>query len=437
VFTIVTLASLLLTPFELPQGEDRDAKVRNDRKAFEGSTAWIYNDLEDGIRVARAAGRPVLVVFRCIPCEACQQFDDDVARRDPVIRDLLELYVCVRIPQGNAIDLTRFQFDFDQSFAVVLMNPDGTIYGRFGTRSQRPEREDISLLGLRAALAEALHYHSDYERYKPLLVGKQVRQSRYKTPLDYPSLSTRYPTTLDYAGSVAKSCVHCHQIRDAERLVYRETIGTIPDEVLYPYPDPGVLGLAMDPREKATVLSVAQGSAAEEAGLRVGDEIDSLEGQPLLSIADLQWVFHNARSTAHLVAQVRRAGKPTTITINLKEGWRRGDISWRTTTWDLRRMALGGMRLDALTEPERGQLGAPEAGMALRVRHVGQFGDHARAKQAGIEQADIIVGFDGLSGRMTESDLLGHLLQKRRPGDEVAVELLRFGQKRTVRLLIK
>ena len=29
----------------------RDTKVRNDRKAFEASKDWIYNDLAEGIRV--------------------------------------------------------------------------------------------------------------------------------------------------------------------------------------------------------------------------------------------------------------------------------------------------------------------------------------------------------------------------------------------------
>ena len=88
--------------------------------------------------------------------------------------------------------------------------------------------------------------------------------------------------------------MHCHQIREAERLVYRTAREPIPDEVLFPYPDPDVLGLKMDPKEMATVGRVAPGSLAGRAGLRPGDEIVTLAGQPLLSIADLQWVLHNA-----------------------------------------------------------------------------------------------------------------------------------------------
>jgi hypothetical protein len=62
--------------------QDRDTKVRNDRENFQTSQEWIYNNLDQGVRAAKASGKPLLVVFRCIPCEACQEFDDDVARRD-------------------------------------------------------------------------------------------------------------------------------------------------------------------------------------------------------------------------------------------------------------------------------------------------------------------------------------------------------------------
>ena len=250
---------LMMSSFSLAQ--DRDAKVRHDRETFRASQDWIYNDLDEGVRAAKASDKPLMVVFRCIPCEACQEFDDDVARRDPIIRDLLDQFVCVRIVQANTIDLTHFQHDFDQSFAVYLMHPDLTIYGRFGTRSERPEEEDISLEGLRKAMEAALRMHQDYDAVKASLEAKQVQSSRYKTPRDYPSLSGKYGTALNYEGKVAKSCMHCHQIREAERRVYRSAGEPIPDEVLFPYPDPQVLGLKMDPKEMAKVERVTPGIA--------------------------------------------------------------------------------------------------------------------------------------------------------------------------------
>ncbi len=379
--------------------QDRDAKVRNDRKAFQASTDWIYNNLDEGIKAAQAADKPLLVVFRCIPCEACQEFDDDVARRDPIIRDLLDEFVCVRIVQANTIDLTRFQHDFDQSFAAYLMNPDLTIYGRFGTRSGRPEHEDISLEGLRKAMAEGLRMHKAYAAVKPSLAGKQPRPVRFKTPLEYPSLAGKYQETINYTENTARSCMHCHQIRDAEREYYHSKREPLPDEVLFPYPDPSVLGLTMNPKEMATITGVVARSVADRAGLQKGDAIVALAGQPLLSIADLQWVLQITPATAQLVAGVRRDLETRQVTLDLATGWREGDISWRTSTWTLRRMAFGGMKLEDLGDEERRQAKLPPDTMALRAQHVGQFGDHALAKKAGFLQGDILIAFDGHNER--------------------------------------
>jgi hypothetical protein len=406
--------------------------VLHDRKAFQGSRDWIYNDLTRAIRVSKETRKPLVVVFRCIPCEACQKFDDDVARRDPIIRDLLDEFVCVRIPQANAMDLSHFQFDFDLSFAVFFTDFDLTIYGRFGTRSGRTEEEDISLHGLRKAMAEALRMHKSAELIKPTLAGKQVKPSRFATPRDFPDLAGRYNAELDYEGTVVQSCIHCHQIRDAERRLYRARHELFPDQVLYPYPDPEVVGLKLDPAQMATIERVESGSSAALDGFRPGDEIVSLDGQRLLSIADFQWVLHNAPATAKLPAEVRRSGTTVSLTLNLHDGWRRGNLSWRTTSWPLRQVAFGGMKLDNVSDQDRLQASIPQGRMALKVGYVGQHGEHAIAKRAGFERGDIIVSFDGKDGPATESDLIDYTLRQKHPGDTVAVTLLRNGTRKTL-----
>ncbi|HZW33469.1 MAG TPA: Trx7/PDZ domain-containing (seleno)protein [Isosphaeraceae bacterium] len=412
--------------------QDRDTKVRNDRKAFADSQDWIYNNLAEGVRAARETHKPLMVVFRCIPCEACQEFDDDVARRDPIIRDLLDQFVCVRIVQANTMDLTHFQFDFDLSLAVFFVDADLTIYGRFGTRSGRPEEQDISLEGLRKAMVEALRMHRNAAIVKPSLAGKQARPSRFQTPRDYPSLSGRYRAELDYAGSVARSCIHCHQIRDAERRLARSSGKRFSDEVLYPYPDPEVVGLKLNPREMATIERVTAGSSADRDGFRPGDAIVALDGQPLLSIADLQWVLHNAPATAKLPARVRRDGSLIDLTMTLNEGWRRGNISWRPTSWQLRQLGLGGMKLDDVKDEDRRQAKIPPDRMALKIAHVGEFGEHAVAKRAGLQRGDILVSFDGIDRRMTESQLLDYTLRQKHRGDLVALTVLRDGMRKTL-----
>ena len=108
--------------------------------------------------------------------------------------------------------------------------------------------------------------------------------------------------------------------------------------MLFPYPHPKSLGLILDP-QRATVLRVEKDSPAARAGFQPGDQILKLQGQPLLSIADVQWVLHQtAPEAVSLVADVTRGDRTVELTLTLPAGWRqRNDISWRASTyrvWD-------------------------------------------------------------------------------------------------------
>src|SRR5439155_24947888 len=154
----------------------------------------------------------------------------------------------------------------------------------FGSRSDRKDAaKDISMEGFRKALIAALDLHKRYPANKALLAGKQPRPTRFSTPESFPSLTGKYKPTLDYEGKVVQSCMHCHQIRDAELRLFRDAGKPVPDEVLYPWPMPQTVGLTLDPRTRAAVKSVEAGSPAEKAGLEAGDEIQTFDRQPILS----------------------------------------------------------------------------------------------------------------------------------------------------------
>ncbi len=343
----------------------------------------------------------------------------------------MDQFVCVRLVAANALDLSLFQFDYDLTFAVFFLNADRTVYGRFGSRSEQKHADkDISIEGFRAALAGALELHRSYPANQAALAGKQPRPPRFKTPDDYPSLRGKYKANLDYEGKVVASCVHCHQVREAERTFFRADRKPIPDEVLYPWPMSDVIGLALDPQAKAKVRDVAPGSAAAKAGFKAGDEIVSLDGQPMLSIADVQWVLHNAPQPATLRAQVLRGGRKKNLTLTLPAGWRKQtDISWRATTWDLRRMATGGLVLKEASAEERTQAKLSEHDLALLVDYVGQYNEHAAGKRAGFQKGDVIVSVAGQSRRMSEGQFIGYLVQNKQLGDKVPLTVLRAGQR--------
>jgi len=229
--------------------------------------------------------------------------------------------------------------------------------------------------------------------------------------------------------------MHCHQVRDAERRFFRDDRKSIPDEVLCPYPMPDAVGLSVDPESKAKVKEVESGSAAEKAAIRAGDELVALDGQPILSIADIQWVLHNSGARADIPAQIVRGRKRINVTLNLVTDWRRhSDIAWRTTTWDLRRMAAGGMLLEDATAEERRQAKLSGDALALRVQHVGEYGEHAVAKRAGFKKDDILLSVDGQTRHMTESELFRYLLQTRMPGEKVPVTVSRGGDRLNLEL---
>ena len=262
------VASLLLGSSVAVAAEPtpREKKVRDDKVKVEADGFWIYNDLPKAMAEAKKEGKPLVVALRCIPCEECVKLDDDLVDKDESIRPLLEKFVRVRVVSTNGLDLGTFQYDTDQSFAVFFLNADGTVYGRFGTRSHRTNWVgDVSLAGMAEALKGALDLHAGYPKNKEQLAGKRGPAPMYPVPEKFPSL-TKYKSEIDYKGNVVQSCIHCHQIGDAVREEYRKKKEPLPEDVLFPYPHPKSQGLILDPKSKATVKEVAKGSVAEKAG---------------------------------------------------------------------------------------------------------------------------------------------------------------------------
>ena len=95
----------------------------------------------------------------------------------------------------------------------------------------------------------------------------------------------------------------------------------------------------------------------------------------------------------------------------------------------MRGMATGGMVLDDLPDDARKERGLDSNQCALQVRSVGQYGNHAAAKNAGFKKDDIILQIDGLDRRLNESELFAHLLQHRTAGEKVKATVLRDSDK--------
>jgi len=414
--------------------KDREGAVRQEKATMQGDARWNWNDIEGGFQLAKATGRPLLVVLRCVPCLSCAGIDASVLQEAALV-PLLDQFVCVRVINANALDLSRFQFDYDLSFSAIMFNGDGTIYGRYGSWLHQKDPLNKTTASFKKALEAALALHAGFPGNKAALAGKQGGPVPYQTPVEFPKLSAKYQSKLDWEGKVVQSCVHCHMVGDAFRAHFRSQGKAVPPEWIYPQPSIETLGLTLATDDIAKVEAVAAGSAGQAAGIQAGDIITHLNGQPLVSIADVSWVLHRQPDAGTLTATIQRGGSIAELTTKLPTGWRmKSDISRRAGTWPMRAMAFGGMKMDDIPDTERTALGLGLEGMALRIMHVGQYGEHAKAKQAGFKKDDILVQVGEMQQRLTEGEIIGHLLLKHRPGEKIPAAVLRGGKRVEMKL---
>ena len=414
--------------------KDREGAVRGDRAKMQSDARWIYGDVERGFAEAKASGKPLLVVLRCVPCLSCMGIDAAVLQSRE-LEPLLDQFVCLRLINANAIDLGLFQFDFDLSFSTLIFNADRTIYGRYGSWKHQKDPADKTLAGYKAALEAALQVHAGYPGNKSALAVKQPGPAPFRTPVEIPALAGKYKRDLDWEGKVVQSCVHCHQIGDAFRASYRDANKPMPEELVFPMPQPETIGLVLAPESVATIASVTPGTAAAAAGFRAGDAIKTFAGAAVISIAAIAWALHRSPSQGSVTVEVARGGAPQALTLSLPAGWRRqSDISRRVGTWPMRGMALGGMVLEEPTDDERRALGLAPTALALRVKGLGQYGKNATAKKSGFLKDDVIVEIAGIKTRATEGQVIAHLLQSTKIGQPVAATVLRGGKRVPLKL---
>jgi hypothetical protein len=317
------------------------------------------------------------------------------------------------------------------------MNADRTIYGRYGSKfGERGKAEKVTLEGFRKALEAALDFHRGYPANKRDFEAKIGAPATWKTPEAIPEMK-RYPNAVPADGTRQK-CIHCHMAREAELWTLRSSKLPIPDAMLWPYPMPEVVGLSLDLKERATVRSVAAGSPAEKGGFKAGDAIQKLGGQPILSVADVQWVLQNAKEPCTIEAELDREGKSARAVIALVEGWRRkDDFTWRTGVWRMRHYFLGTQPMENVSADDRQKLGLPAEGLALRIRGFAPDFVKEKNKEAAqkLQKDDVIIDVDGMKDLNGESGLLAYLFSKK-TGETADFTVLRGGKPQKVQLSI-
>lgn len=410
------------------------------RRALEEAeidTRWIYHDLDAARARARESGKPILALFRCVPCgsapnldaaictaggAAASRFEEEIRKAGGSFDALLDEFVTVRMVQMNGVNRNVFRFDRDVPYVAVFLNADGVVYGRYGTRSS-PERRNLprhTLSSFRRSLQRALELHSEYPANRSELAAKRDARLSPAMPEDMPTL-VPFPAN----PKPVSDCIHCHTVGEAR---VREVLGEgkLTRRDLWPYPLPGNLGVRLDAHDGLLVESVRSDSAASRAGVRAGDVLVRLDGQPLVSEADVQWALHHAPEEGRLPLVLRRGEATVETEVELAGAWRKSATSWRASLSPLR------PNVHLRPDPFKHRKGAEPGQMGLSIRY-----PRGKAARAGLRSGDLLVGVDGRKDLLLEADFLHYIHFERPEAQTIELTVLRKGKKLSVTLPLR
>lgn len=304
------------------------------------------------------------------------------------------------------VDINLFKFDYDLTLAMFFMNAQGHIYSRYGIRKDGKGDLLQTLPGVKDAMRKVLALH---------------RKEAGKSPPPWKPFDTQDLLSFKRDPRRPHGCLHCHHagyyLRQEEF-----SVGRIRKDTVWAYPLPENIGLILD-IDRNTIVADATGAAAK-AGLQPGDRILAVDGQRVVTPADITWALHNFKGGSLKIA-AERAGKTETVSMTLKGAdWRKTNISWRQSWWDSGPYI--GIQGQDLAPEERKPLGLSADAMAIRVS---QLDPRGSASASGVREGDIIVGMEGRTYDMDAIEFQMHIRLKYKVGDALPLALLR-GSKR-------
>jgi serine protease Do len=314
-------------------------------------------------------------------------------------------FVRVRLPRIDNLDLNLFDFDYDLTFTVFFLSPEGKVYARYGGRdAEDPDRRQ-SLAGLEYTMESVLDMHG---RADKVFATRRREETRF---------------VRDLAGFGRRGrCMHCHQVREALNadLVRK---GEWTRDMAWRYPLPENVGLELDVDRGNVVKAVQRKTPAADAGLAAGDVVRRLNGVPVHSLADAQFALDLAPAEGRIEVAWQRGEEVLEGKLALPDGWRRSNISWRPS---LQRL-VPSVRLYGtdLTAEEKKTLGLPAGRLAFRQKD----SVPAQAQEAGIRGGDVVLGVDDKVLEMDVTGFVRYVSWNYLVGDRVTVNVLRDGKR--------
>ena len=425
---LLVTAMLLSVP---PVASAADDSLRDRIKDENGARTdvWVYNDIPSAMAQAKKDNKPLFVTFRCVPCQACAAFDADVANGNQRVREFARKhFIPVRQVEMKDVDLSLFEFDHDLNWAGMFVNADGVVYARYGTQSAEGPDAYNSIDGLLTTMQRVLDLHEAYPQNIDELRAKRGTKKRGLTALDLPGMRNAEKLEKETTRS---NCVHCHMIHDAAHFHSQEA-GAFSQDQLWKFPLPDTVGLKIDRNHGLKIKAVAGNSPAASAGIKTDAEVRRMNGQRIVSIADMQWVLHKLPNTTTTLNVELADGSQHSL--KLPAGWKKYDISWRGSLWSV------SPRLRVWSPPlsfnRRQQLGIPESDSALLVKWINRGAAGGRsAFESGLRQNDVIVELAGKPlRRMNNQQFNAHIKLNYKVGDELPLTVIRGGKRRQLQI---
>jgi hypothetical protein len=318
----------------------------------------------------------------------------------------------VRLGNIDRLDLSLFDFDFDLTFAVFLMNTDGRVYARYGQRNASGPDALQSLKGLEYTMQSALKMHRRdglAQEFAPRIREQSV--------------------TIHDIGSRTRGCYHCHNVREVLNRRLIES-GKWEREQAFRYPPTENVGLSLEVDRGNVVARVQGGSPAHRAGLKKGDVLRRLNGVPVHSIADALYGLEQAPRSGTLEAAWTRGEEPMSGKLVLSLGWRKSDLSWRASMRNM--LPSLPVRGTDLTAAEKATLGLNPDQLAIRQRAPVGTAEQA----AGVHAGDILVGIDKELVGLNGASLREFVHREYLVGDRIQLVVLRDGKRLTLPVLL-
>ena len=345
----------------------------------------------------------------------------------------------------NRIDIARFEFDYDTTWAAFFTDSKLRIYSRYGGRDEHEPESRLSKASLLQTMREVLETHKAVKTTRsgepggvsPRTDSNVLGRGPNGTPLAENNLvpswhpepkSSTSPLDIPLLKKNHQGCVHCHQVREYGLLqAYHEN--RFSREMLFTFPLPESLGIEIDRAHGHRVARVRDDSASAAAKLTAGDIVVGCADVPIRSELDLRWALHRLPPNSDRVTLLvdRAVGKSgdaamqrLEVQLALPSGWRQSELSWRKSSRSY--PSDWGFRAAALAKFERREAGLSETGLAIRVLSIKPRG---LAQGIGLQKGDVITALEDDARERTLDRLRSDMLRRFAPGDEVRMTIRR------------